>query len=496
MSRPSLRLTRFAFAVALVASMALGCGKKDEPQPNPITTPPVSGEPGSTPKLPPIQEGDPKPITPVGSPTGTEDPEVLAYFTEKGWKLHTDVRWTDNKQLMYLSVSHTVPGKGSLTADDYKMIAKSKTLQLLDLTSVNCTDDGLKVIAGIPQMEAIIVQGEEVTDAGIKYLGQSKSLDNITLIGTTKLDGSAFAAFAGSKTLTSITIDSLDSFTDEGAKYLAKLPKLNALKIGKGYGDIKLTAAGIKAITETRIPAKFEFDNALLDDDLLQWLVARGWFPVVLNYIEKPPTTPTEVRALSLEGSKVTDKGFAVLLNCTNTESLFLSRTALTDETLKKLTGFKKLNLLVLGETKVTAAGISPLAALPIKHIAMDSCELTEDVFKSLSKMDTIEQLEMNGAKLKPDWLKHISKLPNLQHISLIDTDFDDEAVKYISSLRNLRVLSLSNTKLSNAGFGDLLKLPNLKGLSVNGTKVTKEVYQKAKRDHPELSLSFSLYDD
>jgi hypothetical protein len=40
-----------------------------------------------------------------------------------------------------------------------------------------------------------------------------------------------------------------------------------------------------------------------------------------------------------------------------------------------------------------------------------------------------------------------------------------------------------------------LLKLPKLPKFFVDGTKVTKEVYQKAKKDHPELRLYFYRYD-
>jgi hypothetical protein len=34
-----------------------------------------------------------------------------------------------------------------------------------------------------------------------------------------------------------------------------------------------------------------------------------------------------------------------------------------------------------------------------------------------------------------------------------------------------------------------------LRRLYVDGTKVTKEVYQKAKKEHPKLSLYFYSYD-
>jgi hypothetical protein len=51
------------------------------------------------------------------------------------------------------------------------------------------------------------------------------------------------------------------------------------------------------------------------------------------------------------------------------------------------------------------------------------------------------------------------------------------------------------NTLLALAGFAELLKRPLLQKLWVDGTKVTKEVYQKAKKDYPKRRFYFYRYD-
>src|SRR5207253_5679619 len=126
-------------------------------------------------------------------------------------------------------------------------------------------DSYLKPIIGIRQMEAIILGGDDVTDAGMKTLAQCQSLDSVTLMtkkvsdagvkelaalpklqtlylmGMT-LTGSAFEAFAGSKTLETVTLELVDGFTDDGARQLAKVPNLKELKLGSSFGEKKLTA--------------------------------------------------------------------------------------------------------------------------------------------------------------------------------------------------------------------------------------------------------------
>jgi hypothetical protein len=499
------RLAQVAVTVLLCAGLLAGCAKKD------------SSQPGG----PAIPGG----IAPADSPAAAkEDPDVAAYFKKKGWLLMTDLRLSDLKPKVYLHVENREkPTEDTnLTSDDYREIAKSKSAQIVSLNKVkNTSDEGLKIIAGMPQLEGVIVGGEEVTDAGIKALAQCKSLDTVVLFGTKKvtdagvkelaalpklqalglnfmtLDGSAFEAFAGSKTLQTVNLEYVDGLTDDGIKQLAKLPNLDELKIGKGFGESKMTAAGIRAIVAARLPAKFEFDKKLIDDDLLEALVKKGWLygPTPAGTREKRPATAAEVQHIVLDGSKITDRGMQSILDCTNVASLHLQHTGITDETLKKLAALKKLDYLALDGAKVSGAGLSALAGLPLKHLALDQCQLTEDAFKAIGKITTLEELWLNETQMKPEWLKHIATLPKLKELGLRRGAFDDAAAKYMATLPSLENLTLNDTQLGDAGFQQLVKLPKLQSLLVDGTKVTKDVYVKAKKDHPKLRLYFYSYD-
>ncbi|HMF18206.1 MAG TPA: hypothetical protein VKE98_13420, partial [Gemmataceae bacterium] len=192
---------RIPFAVSLTAlSLGLllgagsGCSKKDDVKPDTKK----GGGPGPD-------------ITGKGeNPLAAEDPEVAAYVKKKGWSLNRDMRIGDLKWMVFLTVENSEkPFEDvTITADDAKMIAKSKTVQFLNLNKVkNTSDEHLKAIAGIPQLQGILINGEEVSDAGIKALAQCKSLENVGLRSTKKV-------------------------TDAGVKELAALPKLQTLYLG------------------------------------------------------------------------------------------------------------------------------------------------------------------------------------------------------------------------------------------------------------------------
>jgi hypothetical protein len=312
-----------------------------------------------------------------------------------------------------------------------------------------------------------------------------------------ELNGSAFEAFSKAKALESLWLDLVKGLTDEGAKNIGKLPSLKQLRIGTGYGEKKFTSAGIKAIVDARMPAEFDFDKKLIDDALFESLVKKGWLygPTPAGADRKRPAKAVEVKVIDLGDSQVTDKGMRAVLDCVNVESLFLQNTRVTDETLQNLKGFAKLEYLALEKTKVTATGLQAITACPIKHLALEGCELTEGMFEAMGKMTSLEDLWLSETKMKAVWLKHVATLPKLKELNLRKADFDDDAVQYVVTMKSMKNLTLNDTQLGDAGFTKLLKLPKLERLYVDGTKVSKEVYQKAKKDYPKLSLSFDRYD-
>lgn len=486
--------SHFLFGVVCLVPIlsALACQRSEKTaSPNPVS--PTTS----------LSSNPPIPVPFNTTPPAKEDPEVAAYFREKGWDIGEYQHMTLPQMRSILSIENrnNVFEKIAISAEDWKMIERSKAVNALNLSKAKTDDEGLGAVARMTHLEAIGISGEDVTNVGIKALAKCKSLEVVLLINTKNvtdagvkelaalpnlnilsltmlhLDGSAFAAFAESKKLQIVILDDVDGFTDEGAKCLAKLPNLTGLMIRTSRsGKSSLTIAGIKAIVDSRIPPLFEFDKALIDDALFESLVAKGWLygpspprwddSAGLRYgrsFAKKPATPEEVTTIFLDESKV------------------------TDATLMNLSRFTELNNLYVGHTKVTGSGLERITGLPIKKLNMEGCGLSEIAFKAIAKMSSLEDLYLYRAKTKGEWLKHISTLPNLKKLNLTEADFDDGAAKYLTTMPELEELGLNYTALGNAGFLELVKMPTLRELYIQGTKVTKEVVEKAKKEHPNL---------
>lgn len=109
---------------------------------------------------------------------------------------------------------------------------------------------------------------------------------------------------------------------------------------------------------------------------------------------------------------------------------------------------------------------------------------MTDETLARLSAFKKLEWVSLRGTKVTGSGLS-----------TMCGTAFDDAAVKHLTGMANLQDLTLNYTKLGDKGFQQLLARPKLRSLYVDGTMVSKEVYQKAKKEHPKIRLFFYRYD-
>ena len=523
-------ITAAGIALLLAAAFGMlpGCGKpKDEPPGTvSVTTtrdqpaPSVAAAPTTKPSAP---AKPPEPAPEVRSLPKEEDAEVAAYFKAKGWRVGEDFGFGDQGVSSLQFGKRDNPGEFVLTPDDIKMLQRAKKVQVIDTYELALTDVLVAQLLKVPNLIGIVLGQEKVTDATVKLLAGANELEvikfnhlsNVTDAGLKELaklpklrmlylqtfhgiSGKCFKSFAGSKSLRSFELLQGFDLTDEGISWLAKLPNLNYLHVSAGKNG-KITAAGIRKVVEGRLPYEFKFPSDMIDDALLEALVARGWL-----YGPKPegvrsgvkPATSDEVRDVSLNGCPVTDRGVAALISkCPNIAQVFLANTGVTDATLKSLAGQRKLTFLRVDGTKINGSGLAALAGLPITGLDASKCDLTEEAFVSIGKMPELTRLSIQAAKFKPTWLKHIATAPKLKYLDLLRTDADDDAAKSLASLPAVEELVMFGTPLGDKGFTELVKAPTLRSLVVSGTKVTKEAYEKAKASHPMLRLRHKDFD-
>jgi hypothetical protein len=209
---------------------------------------------------------------------------------------------------------------------EFEQIGKLSKLKRLTLYGKcnGLTDETLPLLAGLVELEDLGTDGIMVSDAGLKPLGELKSLKSAAFF---------HISFGGPK------------FTGAGFAHLAELPNLRRLTVaGSPFNDEGLAALA-------RLPALEEF---------------RTWHtyqtPAGNDVIGKLDNLKTLHLGQRLRRYDASSNAHSV-----------------SDATIGQLAGMKSLETLTLDEARLTFAGLARATELPsLKRLILQRCEIIE----------------------------------------------------------------------------------------------------------------------
>ncbi|QDU94566.1 leucine-rich repeat domain-containing protein [Lignipirellula cremea] len=144
--------------------------------------------------------------------------------------------------------------------EQYRLIGQAKSLKSLTLSGPDLTDENLAALAGLSQLEMILVNGGKITDAGMKHFTAFPKLKQLSLFhfsrGVEAFTGSGFVELRGLPELRRLThagattgdqameaiaqLTQLESYSQwhnlespQGWVYLTRMPNLKSLRIGQ-----------------------------------------------------------------------------------------------------------------------------------------------------------------------------------------------------------------------------------------------------------------------
>ena len=157
----------------------------------------------------------------------------------------------DLEKVRYLEVTD------DLTDEGLKEVAKLQQLEALGLAWTPITDAGLKEVAKLRKLTELALHSNNITDAGLKELAKMKQLESLGL-DFTKITDAGLKEVVKLQKLTFLGLNDT-KITDEGLKEVAKLQQLKTLFLLKNETPltIQVTDAGVaelkKALTNCKI---------------------------------------------------------------------------------------------------------------------------------------------------------------------------------------------------------------------------------------------------
>jgi len=152
---------------------------------------------------------------------------------------------------------------------------------------------------------------------------------------------------------------------------------------------------------------------------------------------------------------------------------LDFSRSGMTDEWLKHVSGFKSLEALNLRGTNVSDAGLQHIIGLKRLRWLNLSGTVVKDVgIKQLAQLPELEGIALPFA-LSGEALKELSGLENLKSLDFTKTSVVDKDLKDVACIKSLKCLDLRITGVTDAGLEHLAGHPNLETLYLWGDNLT-----------------------
>ena len=187
---------------------------------------------------------------------------------------------------------------------------------------------------------------------------------------------------------------------------------------------------------------------------------------------------------LDLSETRITDIGFQALKSLPNVAELNLYYSELIgDGAMAALREWKHLRVLNLRGTKVTDAGLIPLAGLPIESLDVGYSLFTDNGFDALVNLPQLKRLAVGGNKLTDTGLNSVRLLTNLVELDISGnqrTDsgmwgatITDRSIETLNALPGLQVLNLRGSKFTDIGFAKLSRPVQLKILDLGDTNLS-----------------------
>jgi hypothetical protein len=176
----------------------------------------------------------------------------------------------------------------------------------------------------------------------------------------------------------------------------------------------------------------------------------------------------TELEALDISRSPVTDAGLVHLKGLTNLRRLYLRDLKLTDDALANLKDLTGLEVLSLSKTTITGRGLVYV--------------------KKLAKLET---LNLGKNPIDDDTLAQLRGLGALETLVLNETKVTGAGLVYLKPLTNLRVLNIEQCEVTDKQLMNLVGLTNLRMLHVNGCNVSQSGVTKFKNHMVSLAVYY-----
>lgn len=296
-------------------------------------------------------------------------------------------------------------------------IAQMPNLEILCLHGMkNITDEGIACLVKMPSLRRLNIASSQVTDRGLEYLSQIKTLECLELPQDQK------------------------GITDRGLEYLSCLPNLKHLSISRfHFNDPKMNK-------EYYTDKGMEYLSRCSKLEELR-IGSIGITNVGMEHIAKM----TGLKSLGLFGcDNVTDDGFAKLAALKSLERLNAFNNNITIAGLNRLgslSGLKMLHVLDVrrGGAVLDLSGMTSLEYVIISFSPKSGDAFTDADLASLKDLKMVGDLQIGPPEFTDSGVRQLAGLTQMERLALGGSKLTDAGIRYLAGMKKLHFLNISS---------------------------------------------------
>jgi uncharacterized protein len=397
----------------------------------------------------------------------------------------------DHVTSLHLSNSRQVTDEG------LRHLARMQQLQNLDLSVTSITDRGLEVLRQLPELRTFrLVHQHGVTDSGVANLAGCEHLELVDLMGTATGDG-AVKALTGKRNLRHFK--SGNDVTDAGLTLFQGFP------VFKTWQGGEISRALLDNAAE---PNHLLIRGPITDDGLANLVALEGLFSLNIDSSEPALTGAglvhlahlpnlgslafdatdesmpyiaalPHLRFLSCQDTVAGDDGFVALSRSQTIEQIWGRRCYnLRARGFTALSKMPSLRSLSVSCKNVDDAGLSTLPDFP-SLVELMPMDVPDDGYLHVGKSERLESLILMYCRETTDTAtEHIAGLPRLMGYFASYTRITDRTPEILGTMKSLERVEFSSCAgVTSAGVARLARLPRLREVNVSGMpKVSAEI--------------------
>lgn len=156
-------------------------------------------------------------------------------------------------------------------------------------------------------------------------------------------------------------------------------------------------------------------------------------------------------------------------------EELHLGRTPITGHVFDAFPPLRELRILILDETAFDDHGLERLAdSVWMQRLDLSSTKVTGKGLETLHRMKSLRDLSLYSTGIGDSDLAVLDSLPGIRNLNLGLTTVTDAVVDRIAGLRQLEVLHLGGTKVTDRAMQRLAAMPVLRDLVLWETQISR----------------------